>query len=418
MEVMISLSMIRYAVILFFLVASVFQAVHDCPHDGGRVRQLLDDFGDIAVFTQFRHLRTIHYMTGPGETRGPGKRKKRLRTAFFRPKLSEITGADVPGPPRCILQNGCIQNRAERTGVFDLKSGVLSEEYIVMIIAGIIAGTTARIVTLVVDNRQTPSYPNGLFINLVTGIIASMLGAVAIPALLEKDFVAITFLTIALQHFRDIRKIEKESLEMLERTEYTKRGEAYIDGISKTYEARNYISLLASVLTVTVVAVISVNGPPVRFSIGLILGLSLALYLKRFTRGKRVGDICAVREGQFEFRGSNMFVEGIFVAGVFGTDWSRELFSNEGVVIVVEPKSQEFRITLENLGQRQAMLFEASRALGVKRFRMTRRSFETGRIIIALVPIIRDPRVIMEAVKNTPILENSRKVHRIMSGGR
>jgi hypothetical protein len=69
---------------------------------------------------------------------------------------------------------------------------------------------------------------------------------------------------------------------------------------------------------------------------------------------------------------------------------------------------------VENLGQRQAMLFEASRALGVKRYGFTRRNFTHGRTIIALVPIIGDIDRLVAAVRNTPILENSRKVRRII----
>ncbi|MCA5010925.1 YIEGIA domain-containing protein, partial [Clostridioides difficile] len=101
-----------------------------------------------------------------------------------------------------------------------------------------------------IDTRQNPSYPTGGFINIVIGILASFLGAVAIPSLLNKEFTAVTFIALAIQHFRDVRKTEKESLEDLEKTEYSKRGAAYIDGIAKTYESRNYLSLLTSLFVV------------------------------------------------------------------------------------------------------------------------------------------------------------------------
>jgi hypothetical protein len=43
-----------------------------------------------------------------------------------------------------------------------------------------------------------------------------------------------------------------------------------------------------------------------------------------------------------------------------------------------------------------------------------RRHFPTGRVVIAFVPTVRNPDLLLKAVSNTPILENSRKVKRIM----
>lgn len=49
------------------------------------------------------------------------------------------------------------------------------------------------------------------------------------------------------------------------------------------------------------------------------------------------------------------------------------------------------RVTLENYGQRQAILFEAIRTLGVKRYKFMRRNFSTGKVVIAFIPIVNDP---------------------------
>ena len=95
----------------------------------------------------------------------------------------------------------------------------LSISDISTIVTGIIMGTMARLITLKVDFRQVPSYPGAYFNNIVLGIIASALGAVAIPAVLSRDFVSITFLTVAVQEFREVRTAERESLEKLEHTE-------------------------------------------------------------------------------------------------------------------------------------------------------------------------------------------------------
>ena len=298
-----------------------------------------------------------------------------------------------------------------------MDKGVLSPEYIVLILTGIAAGTVSRVITLVIDYRQNPTYPNGMFITLVTGFVASALGAVAIPAIIEKDFAAITFLALAIQQFREVRRMEKESLSSLEHTEYVKRGDAYIDGIAKTYEARNYISLLTALLTVFVMRIL--NIPDVFWSIaaGFAAGIACTYALRRFTKGKTVGDLCSVRPGKITIEGSELHVDGMYVSSLLGTDRSRELMMKEGLAVVIEPKKPIFRVTLENYGQRQAMLFEAARALGLKRYGFTRRNFTQGKIIVAVVPINGDIGAMVAAVKNTPILENSRKIHRIMKAG-
>ncbi|MFT4007494.1 MAG: YIEGIA domain-containing protein [Lacrimispora sp.] len=283
-----------------------------------------------------------------------------------------------------------------------------------MILCGTAMGTIARLITLKVDTRQNPSYPTGYFLNVVMGIVASALGAVAIPSLLYKEFTAVTFITLAIQDFRDVRKSERESLQDLEETEYTKRGNAYIDGISKTYESRNYISLLTSFLVVLVLEVFNTENLVFNIFISLAVGFLTIYLLSSLTKGKTIGDICDMSVGEITFEHSDLLVDGMFVSSILGTQKSRDLFLREGVAIVVTPKKEKFRITIENPGQRQAMLFEATRTFGVKRFSFTRRNFKAGKLIIAFVPLIKDTQSIIRVIKKTPVLENSRKIHSIM----
>ncbi len=72
------------------------------------------------------------------------------------------------------------------------------------------------------------------------------------------------------------------------------------------------------------------------------------------------------------------------------------------------------KINLNNFGQRQAALFEATRALGNKRFNFTRKDYENGRIVIALVPIKQDIDALIEVVKKCPLLESTKKSHNVM----
>ncbi len=283
-----------------------------------------------------------------------------------------------------------------------------------IILCGIVMGTIARAITLRIDTRQNPSYPTGGFISIVIGILASFLGAVAIPSLLNKEFTAVTFIALAIQHFRDVRKTEKESLEDLEKTEYSKRGAAYIDGIAKTYESRNYLSLLTSLFVVLVLSIVSVDSLVINMIGAAASGFGMIYFLTRITKGKCIGDICNIREGKITIDHSDLFVNGMYVTNVLGTERSRDLFLKEGIGIVIEPKNDKFRITIENYGQRQAMLFEATRTFGVKRYSFTRKNYTNGALLLAFVPIIRDPDAIIDVIKKTPVLESSRKITTIM----
>lgn len=295
-------------------------------------------------------------------------------------------------------------------------SEMLSVSYAWAIGLGILVGTIARVITLVVDYRQTPTYPDGQFIHLFAGFIAAALGAVAIPALLEKDYAAFTFLALAVQHFRDIRKMEQESLDKLESSGYARRGDAYIDGISKTYEARNYISMISSLITSSLVLLTDTLSRTFSIIASVALGLLSIFLLKRFTKGKSIGDICVIKQGKIHIEGgSTLFVDEVYVTGAAGSPVAQDLLLNQGLAVVLTPKKEQFRATLENAGQRQAILFEVASSLGIKTYHYVKRSVEDDKMVIAVVPVDRDIGRMIAAIKDTPILENSRKVRRIMS---
>ncbi|MDK7669308.1 YIEGIA family protein [Cytobacillus oceanisediminis] len=295
-----------------------------------------------------------------------------------------------------------------------MKDGIISTDQIVLITTAIIVGTLARVLTIKEDYRQYPSYPNGYLIHVITGFVAAALGAVAIPALMTKNFVAVTFLTLAIQQFRDVRKTERDSLKDLENTEAAYRGDAYIDGIAKTFEARNYFALIVSFSTGLTIQLINNDLPWINAVGGVIVGFIVFYVLKRFSKGKTVGDIADIKEGKVEIRGSEIFVDDIYVSNQLGTENARKLFQNEGIAIVIYPREEHFRITLDNYGQRQAMLFEATRSIGVKRYHFTRKDYEAGRVVITLVPIVRDINKLIETVKKTPLLESAKKSHTVM----
>lgn len=286
---------------------------------------------------------------------------------------------------------------------------VLEGYELFIIVCGIVMGTVARFITIRIDSRQIPSFPSGYLIHLVTGFIAAALGSVAIPALMAKDFTAFTFLALAVQHFRDMRKMEQESLEKLEATEMAERGEGYIDGIAKTFEARSYISLLTALGTVLVLTVAGRREPLVNVALALVSGACLIWLQIRLTKSKRIGDICDIYEGAMDIRDGTLYVDGIDVTTRLGAERAQKLFREEGVAIVVKARKEKHRLIVEQLGQRKAMLFDAVRSYGVKRYQFTENSLADGRVVIAFVPILRDVEGILAAIRATPILESGRK---------
>ncbi len=290
----------------------------------------------------------------------------------------------------------------------------ISHQHLTMITTAIIVGTLARVLTLKEDFRQYPSYPNGYLIHLITGFISSALGAVAIPALMTKNFIAVTFLSVAIQQFRDVRKAERNSLKDIENTEYTFRGDAYIDGIAKTFESRNYFSLIVALTAAVTMQIINSKNQWIEIITGVVAAAIVFYLLQRFSKGKTIGDIAEVEQGRIEIRNSELYVNGIFVSNLLGTDDAAHLFKQEGLAVIIKPHEKHFGITLDHFGQRQAALFEATRAIGLKRFHFTRRDFDHGWFLIALVPIVNDTKRLIEAVKKTPLLESVKKSHAVM----
>lgn len=63
-------------------------------------------------------------------------------------------------------------------------------------IIGIVIGIISRVITLKTDRKQYPTEPNMLVSQLVLAIIGSALGAMLVPALIQKSYTSITFLSL------------------------------------------------------------------------------------------------------------------------------------------------------------------------------------------------------------------------------
>lgn len=203
----------------------------------------------------------------------------------------------------------------------------------------------------------------------------------------------------------------------MESTEFTPRGDAYIDGIAKTFESRNYIALVVSLTTGVTIQATKVLAPGLNLMLGALAGAIVFILLKRFSQGKTVGDIVELTLGKIEIKNNELHVDGIFVSNLVGTKNAQELIIKEGVAVVLKPTAEHYRVTLDNFGQRKAILFEATRTLGVKRYHFTRKDFASGKVIIFFVPILRDEEKLIRVVRNTPLLESVKKSHALLNRG-
>ncbi|HZK25375.1 MAG TPA: YIEGIA family protein [Oscillospiraceae bacterium] len=277
---------------------------------------------------------------------------------------------------------------------------------ILTIICGVTMGTIARYWMMRRDFRQYPSYPHATVTHLALGFVAATLGAVAIPAIAAKEYTAVTFLTLAATQFRDVRNMEREMLVSLDQSTLVSRGADFIEGIARTFEARNYLVVFVSLNT----SLFTYLYSPLP---GIVAGAIALTAVRRFMRGKLIGDIAKVRPAKVHFDGANLFVEDIHIMNLALPE-VKKVYEEMARGVVLEPISDNGREILANVGQRQAIAHDVALLLGVRRdvdtaefTPLLRRKPETGRVGMVIVPIEPDIECLVAAVQNVPVLESA-----------
>lgn len=284
------------------------------------------------------------------------------------------------------------------------------------VLAGVASGMVARLGLLRVDYRSYPGYPHGYISHVAQGLVASLLGAVALPALVERQYTAVTFLSLVAQQFRDVRRMEREALGNLETTEMVPRGTDYIEGIARVFESRNYLVMMVGLggAAAGLLATVVLLAPVLALGAGLVVGLLLAWWVTAVKPGRQVGDIARVRPASVRFDGANLFVEDIQIMNVGDADSRQEILAY-GRGAIVEPLDRDARQTLADVGQRQAMVHDAAKVLGVRRdvdtqefTPLARRHLPTGRVALYIVPDTGDSETLVAVIRRTPVLESAR----------
>ncbi|MFT9599995.1 YIEGIA family protein [Mesobacillus sp.] len=279
-------------------------------------------------------------------------------------------------------------------------------EYTLPIVFGIAIGTLSRLFMLRTDYRQYPTYLHGKIIHVALGFIAAGLGTVAGPAIMEEEFTAITFLTLAASQFREVRNMERNTLTELDSYELVSRGKTYIEGIAIAFESRNYLVIFTSLVSTLAYLILNIWA-------GLIAAVIAVLISHKLMSGGKLKDIVEIEYMEPRFEGAGLYVDNIYIMNIGLPERQKEVL-RYGMGFILKPKNMNARSTIANLGQRQAVLHDLSTALGVYRdsgtpalVPLAKRDLDDGRVGVFVLPQERDIERAITVIGDVPTLENA-----------
>ncbi|RST72993.1 hypothetical protein D4T97_013985 [Siminovitchia acidinfaciens] len=279
------------------------------------------------------------------------------------------------------------------------------DQNLLAVLIGVFFGCIARVLLLRTDFRQYPTYPQGRIIHLSLGFIAAFIGAVAVPSVLESNWTAVTFLGLAATQFREVRKMERDTLTNIDSSELVRRGTPFIEGMAQAFESRNYLVMFTGLVT-TIFAVFSPW-------LGILGGIIMLSVVKRNMTGNNLLAIADISEGEIRFDGPNLYVDDIHIKNV-GLKESRQMILNQGVGAIVTPKNENSVVTISNLGQRQAMLHHVANVLGAYLdtgepdiVPLSKRNMNDGRVALFLMPQEKDFQQIKTVLEHVPVLDSA-----------
>lgn len=286
---------------------------------------------------------------------------------------------------------------------------------------GMIVGITSRLIMLNLDQRQYPTQPNVLLTQIVLAFVASALGSLVVPALVERSYTSITFLSLAAEQFRQVRENRRDTLQNLEEVELVQRGGAFIEEIARTYEIRNYVCIITSLTTVALYYILTTEfkvGSTFGIIVSGILGFLLAFLLRKILTRKTIGDIADVVPVDISFVDDvTMQVGDLKGITNIGLKEDRDRYLNYGLGIEIIPKDKSYANAsiLLDPGQRQAILYNIYSRMGILRqdnepafSPLPRRNPKRESLVIAYIPVEKDINKLIESVKSCPILSSSK----------
>ncbi len=285
----------------------------------------------------------------------------------------------------------------------------------------ILIGILSRFIMLNIDNSQYPTKPNTILNQFILAFVASSLGALLVPALIERSYTSITFLSLAAEQFRQVREAMRNSLENQEDGQLVKRGGAFIEEIARTYEVRNYMCIISSFLTVASFYLITAEfnvDENIAIFIGSGLGLILSFVMKKLLSRPQIGEIADINVVEISFVNDSILkvgdLQGITNVGLAE---DRKRFLEKGIGLEIVPKDNNYGYAgiIQDAGQRDAIIYNLYSRLGIYResyevsfYPLPRRNPNNESLVIAYLPLEKNVEKAIEAIKSAPVLSSAR----------
>src|SRR5699024_8630587 len=146
---------------------------------------------------------------------------------------------------------------------------------------------------------------------------------------------------------------------------------------------------------------------------GVLAGI-IALFLSnKFQSGKSIKQIADVRIADVRTELPDLYVDSVYIKNV-GLKEDMQAIRENAVGLILTPKNKSAKVTIANLGQRQALLHNLSTVLGVYRdsgepalVPMAKLNLENGDLAMLILPKEKDYSRILQVVEGAPVLENA-----------
>lgn len=284
-------------------------------------------------------------------------------------------------------------------------------------ITAMVIGTLCRFFVLRVKDKQYPSRPQDYVEQIIVAALAASLGSVALPALIDKEFSALTFLAVGIQQFQSLSQQEQITLENIENDDLIDKGQPYIDEIASTYEARSYVSLFSALVASLIYIFISriyddsVLICTITSTIG---GIIVALIFRKVLRRQSVNDLADVYLGKITFDGPLLKVNDV-IMGNIGLKDSRKKYLEKGVAIEIVPKDMDSFGTINDIGQQKAIIHNIYIQLGMDKdiderdlLAIAKTNLKKKSVVMVMIPLLKDEITFIKAAGSTPIIGTSK----------
>ena len=284
-------------------------------------------------------------------------------------------------------------------------------------IAAMIIGTLCRFFLLRVKDNQYPTTPQDYIEQIIIASLAASLGAVAFPALIDKEFSALTFLAVGIQQFQGLAQQEKITLENTDADELVSKGEPYIDVIATTYEVRSYVSLFSALIASIIYIYIArkYDADALICTIFATLGgIIVALIFRRMLRRSSIKDVADIYPAKISFDGPILKVNDIVMTNI-GLKDTRKKYLEKGIAIEIVPKDMSSFGIINDIGEQRAIMHNIYLHMGIDKDvdetdikTIARTNLDRKSVVIVTIPLLRDEVKLIQVAESAPILDTAK----------